>query len=229
MDLIEDGLENPINHWYYKHKFYFIKNAVKKRALEKATLTDIGAGSALFSRELLNLNLISMIFAVDTGYKVELAESNNRITYSTFIPKYQSDFYLLTDVLEHIEEDGQFLSGVVRDAKVGAQFVITVPAHVSLWSGHDVYLKHFRRYNKIQLIKLASSSGLLNVKVRYIYSTVFPLTLLQRRLRSTDVVKSQMRDQSRITSFLLSLVLLPDRIFGLFPFGVSLFLIAEKG
>jgi hypothetical protein len=229
MDLIEDGLEDPINHWYYKHKFYFIKKAVKKRALEKATLTDIGAGSALFSRELVNLNLISKIFAVDTGYKVELTESNNRITYSTFIPKYQSDFYLLTDVREHIEEDGQFLSGVVRDAKVGAQFVITVPAHMSLWSGHDVYLKHFRRYNKIQLIKLASSSGLLNVKVRYIYSTVFPLALLQRRLRSKDVVKSQMRDQSRITSFLLSLVLLPDRIFGLFPFGVSLFLIAEKG
>lgn len=229
MDLIEDGLEDPINHWYYKHKFYFIKKAVKKRALEKATLTDIGAGSALFSRELVNLNLISKIFAVDTGYKVELTESNNRITYSTFIPKYQSDFYLLTDVREHIEEDGQFLSGVVRDAKVGAQFVITVPAHMSLWSGHDVYLKHFRRYNKIQLIKLASSSGLLNVKVRYIYSTVFPLALLQRRLRSKDVVTSQMRDQSRITSFLLSLVLLPDRIFGLFPFGVSLFLIAEKG
>lgn len=229
MDLIEDGLEDPINHWYYKHKFYFIKKAVKKRALEKATLTDIGAGSALFSRELVNLNLISKIFAVDTGYKVELTESNNRITYSTFIPKYQSDFYLLTDVLEHIEEDGQFLSGVVRDAKVGAQFVITVPAHMSLWSGHDVYLKHFRRYNKIQLIKLASSSGLLNVKVRYIYSTVFPLALLQRRLGSKYVVKSQMRDQSRITSFLLSLVLLPDRIFGLFPFGVSLFLIAEKG
>jgi hypothetical protein len=229
MDLIEDGLEDPINHWYYRHKFYFIKNAVKKRALEKATLTDIGAGSALFSRELVNLNLISKIFAVDTRYKVELTESNNRITYSTFIPKYQSDFYLLTDLLEHIEEDGQFLSGVVRDAKVGAQFVITVPAHMSLWSGHDVYLKHFRRYNKIQLIKLASSSGLLNVKVRYIYSTVFPLALLQRRLGSKYVVKSQMRDQSRITSFLLSLVLLPDRIFGLFPFGVSLFLIAEKG
>ncbi len=229
MDLIEDGLEDPINHWYYKHKFYFIKKAVKKRTLDKVTLTDIGAGSALFSRELVNLNLISKVFAVDTGYKVELTESNNKITYSTHIPEHQSDFYLLTDVLEHIEEDGQFLSGVVRDAKVGAQFVITVPAHMSLWSGHDVYLKHFRRYNKIQLIKLANSSGLLNVKVRYIYSTVFPLVFLQRKLGSKDADKSQMRDQSRFTSFLLSLVLLPDRIFSLFPFGVSLFLIAEKG
>lgn len=228
MDLMEGGLEDPISHWYYKHKFYFIKKAIKSSNLEEAILIDIGAGSALFSRELLNLNLVSKAIAVDTGYKVEMIDSDNRLTYVKYIPKFQADFYLLTDVLEHIEDDEQFLNDIVRDAKLGAQFIVTVPAHMSIWSGHDVYLKHFRRYNKTQLIELVENSGLRIVKVRYIYSTVFPLAFIQRKLGSKDVEKSRMRDQSRISSFLLSLALLPDRIFAGLPFGVSLHLIAEK-
>jgi len=76
MDLVEGGLKDPINHWYYKHKFWFIKRFINGTPREAVRLVDIGAGSALFSRELIRLKMIDQAVAVDTGYPEEL---NNNV------------------------------------------------------------------------------------------------------------------------------------------------------
>lgn len=53
---------------------------------------------------------------------------------------------LLMDVLEHIDDDVSFLSGLVDRMEPGAHLLITVPANPSLWSRHDDAFGHHRRY-----------------------------------------------------------------------------------
>jgi 2-polyprenyl-3-methyl-5-hydroxy-6-metoxy-1,4-benzoquinol methylase len=61
------------------------------------------------------------------------------------------DLVLLMDVLEHIEDDFAFLSGVVARLQPGAHVLITVPADPKLWSAHDEASCHWRRYEEERL------------------------------------------------------------------------------
>lgn len=65
----------------------------------------------------------------------------------------------LFDVLEHIEDDHQFLRLTHTKLTPGGKLFITVPAYNWLWSDADESAYHFRRYNKKSLCKLLSENG----------------------------------------------------------------------
>jgi hypothetical protein len=227
LDLIESGVRDPIKHWYYQHKFWFISQSNLWKNKGEKSLVDIGAGSALFSKELLRQKLVTDVVAIDTGYEIE-SESKGGITYRRSTSYSEFTHFLLTDVLEHVENDEEFLTEIVSEADSNSVFFITVPALMSLWSGHDVYLKHFRRYTKLELRQIAEKSGLSVASIRYTYSTVFPLAYLQRKIAGNDPQDSHLRDNSWLVSLILRIMLLPDRWISFLPFGVSLFLVATK-
>lgn len=227
MDLIEFGVKDPIKHWYYWHKFWFISQSILWKNDGEKSLVDIGAGSALFSKELLRQELVSDVVAIDTGYEIE-SESKGGITYRRSSSYSKFTHFLLTDVLEHVENDEKFLKEIVSGADSNSAFIITVPALMSLWSGHDVHLKHFRRYTKLELRKLVEQSGLSISSIRYTYSTVFPMAYLQRKLSGNDSQDSHLRENGWAVGSIMRIMLLPDRWISFLPFGVSLFLVATK-
>ena len=227
MDLIESGVSNPIKHWYYSHKFWFIQKSQSWKSDRIINLVDIGAGSALFSKELFRRGFVNKVVAVDTGYEKDLDVSEN-IIYCRATDFSGFTHFLLTDVLEHVKEDGKFLNEIVSGADRNSAFIITVPALMSLWSGHDLYLRHFRRYTKNELHRLVEDSGLQVTSIRYTYSTVFPIARLQRKLTSNNSQNSQLRENSFVVRLAMRILLLPDRWISFLPFGVSLFLEATK-
>ena len=227
MDLIESGVRDPINHWYYSHKFWFIRNSKTWNNDTLKSLVDIGAGSALFSKELLRLNVVSEVVAVDVGYEAELV-SRSGISYCRTTKYSGFTHFLLTDVLEHVEEDRKFLKAVASEADRNSAFIITVPALMSLWSGHDVYLRHFRRYTKKELRQLVEECGLSVISIRYTYSTVFPIAYIQRKFAQKSSQNSQLKENTFLVRLIMRILLLPDRCISFLPFGVSLFLEAKK-
>src|SRR4029077_81559 len=56
------------------------------------------------------------------------------------------DLICLFDVLEHIEEDIATLVAVKGLLASGGRVLMTVPAQQWLWSAHDEFLHHKRRY-----------------------------------------------------------------------------------
>jgi len=228
MDLIESYINDPINHWYYKHKFWFIKNAIIRSGDVDKKLVDVGAGSALFSKELLCIGTLSSAVAVDTGYQFDSNDAELNLKYQRNSDYKGFSIYLMTDVLEHIENDLRFLEMIVNNASSGSKFIITVPAHQSLWSEHDVYLKHFRRYTKKELVSLASKSGIEILECRYTYSTLFLIAYLQRKFFVSKKNESQMRENGALIQKILNFMLIPDKFLSKIPFGVSLFLIGVK-
>ena len=227
MDLIENSVRDPINHWYYQHKFWFVRHSKLWNANGQNSLVDIGAGSALFSKELYRQGVVKNVVAVDTGYQNKPAMKDGILfCQSTSYNGYSH--FLLTDILEHIEDDNSFLNHVVAQADINSVFLITVPALMSLWSGHDVYLKHYRRYTKRELLFLAEKSGLKVRSVRYTYSTVFLAAYIQRKNQGKKMVTSHLKENGRFVSFILRMACLPDRWLTFLPFGVSIFLEATK-
>jgi SAM-dependent methyltransferase len=83
--------------------------------------------------------------------------------------------YLLMDVMEHVHDDFELLSELLAAAAPGSCFLITVPAHLSLWSPHDVAFGHYRRYDRDRL--MAVWKGLpVSVKLcSYYNARLYPL------------------------------------------------------
>lgn len=85
-----------------------------------------------------------------------------------------ASLFLLLDVIEHVEDDGAFLSELVGSMKSGSHLLITVPADMSLWSPHDDNYGHFRRYDVENLSRCWNG---LSVDVRllsYFNTFLFP-------------------------------------------------------
>ena len=71
------------------------------------------------------------------------------------------DVIFLCDVLEHVPDDRAFLHQITIDhAAPGALFIITVPAWPFLFSSHDIFLQHHRRYSPKKLGLVIRDAGL---------------------------------------------------------------------
>ena len=85
------------------------------------------------------------------------------------------------DVLEHIKEDHTALKEWRNTLKPDGLLLITVPAFQHLWSSHDIFLGHYKRYNNKSLNDLANSTGLKVVRIHYIFSFIYPLVYFLRK------------------------------------------------
>lgn len=94
----------------------------------------------------------------------------------------RADLVMLNDVLEHVEHDREFLSGVLELASPGAQVLITVPADMSLWGPHDVSHGHFRRYTLDELAELWRGLPVEERLVSYFNARLYPVVRAIRTL-----------------------------------------------
>lgn len=194
MDLkeLESGVD-PKKHWYYQSKKIPLVNYVKKIYNRKhipLTLIDVGSGSGFFMYELAEQlpGMIAKIYLVDIGYsEIEITSSKNQLIEKTkTLPStIENAVVVMMDVLEHLEDDHAMLKAIKKNALgTNNHFFITVPAFMSLWSGHDVYLGHYRRYTSQTLSGLLSGSSFSADSVYYIYAFIFPLVFLSRKLKA---------------------------------------------
>jgi hypothetical protein len=93
---------------------------------------------------------------------------------------------ILMDVLEHIYHDTEFLGQILKKTPQGSFLFITVPSFQFLFSNHDVYLKHHRRYNRKQLLALIHSNNLYVEKCHYFYASLFFVRLISLLFKKVD-------------------------------------------
>tara|TARA_B110001452_G_scaffold198329_1_gene168300 strand:+ start:11439 stop:11912 length:474 start_codon:yes stop_codon:yes gene_type:complete len=88
----------------------------------------------------------------------------------------------LFDVLEHIENDYEFLSKLLNKLKKGSRIYITVPSHQFLWSDIDPFGGHFRRYNKKMVNDLSTKVDAELEYFSYFFGYLLPISYLLRAL-----------------------------------------------
>jgi len=172
MDLTEKT-SNENRHPWELSRANCVLNIVKKYKLE--SVADIGSGDRFFASKL-RLLLSGTIYAVDAGYKEksEIIDGIHCINDISGLPKLdEKSGLILMDVLEHIEDDADFLEKLLEKASKNTLVLITVPAFQFLFSNHDAFLKHHRRYNKKLLLSLLASQNIYVEESRYFYTSLF--------------------------------------------------------
>ena len=230
MDLTEAFSGSELEHWYYKHKYKFIRNKLKQILVQEAELFDVGAGTGVFSLKLKEDFPHLSVTLVDSNYTtVDLSKSSPDHLFLKELPNPLSGVILMTDVLEHIEFDQSFLQDCSSKSVHGTHYLITVPAHAVLWSGHDVFLRHFRRYRCKELVSLIESADLKVLSSRYLYTLHFPLVLAYRKIKGKKVVESDLKKVGKFLNLLNYVIASTDFILGrCSPFGVSILVLAKK-
>ncbi|MDP4651575.1 MAG: class I SAM-dependent methyltransferase, partial [Haliea sp.] len=145
------------------------------------------------------------------------------------------DLILLMDVLEHVEDDVGLLFEYVRKTNVGTTFLLSVPAFQFMWSGHDIFLEHKRRYTLAQIEQVAKRAGLEVERGCYYFAAVFPIAATTRLLEKIQrgkslAAQSQLRKHHPLVNNVLKILSLVELAVMRFNrcFGLTAFCVAVK-
>jgi len=213
MDLKEEEILGELveNHWYYRSKAAALLRLAAP--LHARRILDVGAGSGFFSRSLLANTGAQEAMCVDPCYQEERDEliTGKPLWFRRDCDTTDADLLLMMDVLEHVEDDFGLLNSYVNKIPSGAYVMVTVPAFRFLWSGHDVFLGHYRRYSLEEVVGMLESTGLKLEQQCYYFGLVFPLGATMRllgnlRRKQEDAPRSDLKQHNALTNGLLSLM-----------------------
>ena len=102
------------------------------------------------------------------------------------------DIITALDVIEHIENENQFLDEIKRlicNFHREGKIVITVPAYQWLFTYHDTINEHYRRYSLKRLKKLLLDNGFEIEKITYFNFFLFPPFMIVRLIHKIFNIK----------------------------------------
>lgn len=171
MDLRERSV-NPNRHpWELSRADMILK--LLQHAGREARFADVGSGDLYFANRLTE-QTNAPVYAVDVNYGAPTVEGKIHIcTDLAQVPPASIDCAVLMDVLEHVPDDSEFLDATSRILSRDGRVLITVPAHEFLWSEHDAFLGHYRRYDRGRLHATVVRSGLEVFESFYFYVLPF--------------------------------------------------------
>ena len=237
MDLKESSLSTKqlVSHWYYRAKAKKLLDYIKPLAVSQ--ILDVGSGSAFFTKYLLSKTSIRTATCIDIFYKEDKDEifNNRKVKYLRNIQSSAADMVLMMDVIEHIADDVEFVKFYVDKVHEGSFFLVSVPAFNFMWSEHDIFLEHKRRYSSKTLRKTLEAAGLTILDINYFFWICVPPLLLQLDSRGNlrgeegNLSHSYMFTSVVINCFLSKLCLLERRFLPKNKLGgLSVFCIAQK-
>lgn len=232
-------LENT--YWWFVGRRYIIASLLSTylRSKKRNLILDVGCGTGgnlpLLQRwgavKGVDISEQALRFCREIGFTDLHQLSADKLTF------IEESFDLVTafDLLEHLDDDSKTLKELFRVCKKGGMLMLTVPAYQFLWSEHDIFLRHKRRYSADILSKKVREAGFKIEKLSYIIFflllPIFYFRFLQKIIRK--------REPPRAGYIMLPWVLNQFFIFLLqvesllvrkinFPCGVSIICIARK-
>lgn len=161
MDLRErrEGVRHP---WEVARARFFFGVLSDRGFLSRSMrVLDAGAGDAWFARELVRRSPGVDVDCWDIGYADHELGARDGVRFVREKPAGRYDLALLLDVLEHVDDDREFVRGIVEDSlQPGAHALVSVPCWPGLFSDHDRALRHHRRYRPPEIRALLETSGL---------------------------------------------------------------------
>ena len=178
-----------------------LRAATSDGRLEGEIVVDIGCGDLFVAGELARRCPASEFIGVDIAFDektLELLRKNiavpNLHVFSSMDDALQflaapATFVLLNDVIEHVPDDVGFLRTIVSSGLMaaGTKMLISVPAFQSLWTRHDAFLGHYRRYSRGLLRLRVQAAGLRAIADGYFFLTLLPIRAAQAMLERTGV------------------------------------------
>lgn len=262
MDLIEvkNRKEGVVARHPWELARFEIVNSLLKTIIkneENFSILDIGCGDVFFISRLSDLYPKVHFYAIDIAFTDEIiailskeVEGKHIYLFKTLDEanvhlKKQADLVLLLDVVEHIEDDHAFLTGLYKNKAItkDTHIMITVPAFQRLFCSHDYFLGHYRRYTNKTLLQTIQNNGFEKVDLGYFFTSLIPPRIIQvikEKIVKPDLSKEttglvEWNKGAGITGFVKSVLLLDYKIYrlirsvtGLSIIGLSNYVICKK-
>lgn len=229
-------------HFWFICRKELIYSLMNKYIDKKSKIIDIGSGTGNIPRYLkkfgysnicsgdihLNGLLYAKNYGIDLCYQFDLLKM-------PFMDDF--DTVCMFDVLEHIREDEVVIENVYKALRKNGTFVLTVPAHMWLWSRDDQIAGHKLRYTKKNLESKLKANGFEIIVSEYFFIFIVPLLILRSWIRADKEKKvdiSEFENNLMIHPFVNKILLALTRIENKFHkwipnwFGGSLLIIARK-
>jgi SAM-dependent methyltransferase len=182
-----DMADTESRHWWFLARREILSSLIDSLNLPSdASILEIGCGTG---------GNLEMLTEHGKLYAVEMDSTALNITATKMTKKcdvrkgkfpdeipfqQQFDLICMFDVLEHIDNDIDTLLAAKNLLEKKGRIVLTVPAYQWLWSSHDEFLHHKRRYSATQLRDTAEQAGYKVIKLTYFNTFLFPLALTAR-------------------------------------------------
>lgn len=252
MDLKEAAESKGARHYWEKARLHIVKRMLKKilpANRQSVGVLDLGCGD-LYVASNLNSAFQVPVLAVDNAFTdSQIAQAteiyaNSEIWVARTIEELPEtgrpiSHVLLLDVIEHVADDTALLTMLHNSPRLcaGAFVLITVPAFQSVFSAHDVYLGHYRRYTRKKLLSTVRKAGFEPGRSGYFFLSLLFARALKRLLCPEKKAQSELTQGtvSPLLSALLAGMLKIDyfvgvffRNLGIYLPGLSTFVICRK-
>ncbi len=195
MDLVEAKVGTDVcRHPWELARFGFFSRVIAKNLNLKAPVRvlDVGSGDSWFSTELLNhlpkgskISCWDAHFSDEVMARLQTTYAGREVSFSRELPAEKYDLILMMDVLEHIEDDLGALKKIVSEnLRPQGHLLMSVPAWQKLFSTHDTYLKHYRRYSPAQGLAVVKQAGLIPVKSGGLFHSLLYPRILEKLFES---------------------------------------------
>jgi 2-polyprenyl-3-methyl-5-hydroxy-6-metoxy-1,4-benzoquinol methylase len=228
-----------LNHFWIKHRFAIFRRMwnTLNYSKSKIKVADIGCGHGILQAQLgsslgwivdgYDLNHTALSSSMATNHPIHLYNIHDRVDHL----KGSYDVICLFDVIEHIENEQEFLDSVKFHLKPDGILVLNVPAVPWLYSKYDRVQGHFRRYTLNSLKQTLQLSGFSQVLQSYWGITYVPLLLarkimliLQTNMSSSKINEQGFRPPSQLVNSILSHMMdldpMPNRYLGTSIMGI---------
>lgn len=181
------GPSVPEKGWVPAPSFVLRRERIQRllKGSQPGVLLEIGCGAGTLLHELTQRGFACEALETSpSALAIARHVNGNKVVFHQSAQAHwegKFDYLLAFEVLEHIEDDPAALAAWHSWIKPGGVMLMSVPAHMHMWTASDVWAGHFRRYERAELIDLVSSSG-FNVEHCETYG--FPLANLISPLRA---------------------------------------------
>jgi SAM-dependent methyltransferase len=207
------------DHFWIRRRFHVMTRLANSVIRDSKSVAEIGCGNGLLQREIedyyskpvtgFDLNELALqknVSRISSLYCYDIHQRNPGF-------RGQFDLLLLFDVLEHIENESEFLQSVKFHLSSSGVLLINVPAHQSLYSDYDRAAGHVRRYSTNQLAKVVERNGLRIRFSTYWGLPLLPLLLLRKTMKlDRDNGNAGFDSRGPTMNFILSLLAGCERV-----------------
>jgi SAM-dependent methyltransferase len=228
------------SHWWFCSRRVIVRSLIERLKLPpEAVIFEPGCGTG---GNFAMLSEFGRVYAMDTDpdacavarakglATVERGELPDGIPFGDL----KADLIVMTDVLEHLDQDRESLEALRSRLRDGGHFIATVPAMPWLWSEYDVALHHRRRYTAPVLRSLLEITGYQIELLTHYNFILFPAIVAARMVERLMLPHSRpsvlTRHHPLVNSILLRLFsserYVIDRV--RVPIGTSLLVVARR-
>jgi 2-polyprenyl-3-methyl-5-hydroxy-6-metoxy-1,4-benzoquinol methylase len=230
-------------HWWFRARRRIVWSLVCRHVdggpSRRLRICELGCGTGGNLEPIANQHDVVGVECSPQALAISRKKLGDRIHYGRMpndvdLPAQVFDVVLMTDVLEHIEDDAASAATALSLLRPGGIVVATVPAYQWLYSPRDAHHHHFRRYDKQQFAALWRSKRAETLLLSHYNTLLFPPAAAIRLASKVAARRHGSGDLAipprAINNLLARLMGSEANLLGRmpFPFGLSLIAVMRK-